>query len=124
MFGRLVWRALVVRAALRERTGVKPRSDGGPTVKRFPIALVLLALCVVVPGSVALGQDGLRLTGSGATFPFPLYAAWFKAFSGKQKGVTVDYQGKGSGAGIQDLINHTVDFAASDAAMTDEQMAK
>jgi len=38
--------------------------------------------------------------------------------------VTVDYQGKGSGAGIQDLTNRTVDFAASDAAMTDEQMAK
>jgi len=38
--------------------------------------------------------------------------------------VSVDYQGKGSGAGIQDLVNRTVDFAASDAAMTDEDMAK
>jgi phosphate transport system substrate-binding protein len=74
--------------------------------------------------SVAGAQDGLRLTGSGATFPFPLYSTWFKSWSGKQKVVTVDYQGKGSGAGIQDLINRTVDFAASDAAMTDEDMAK
>src|SRR6266852_714484 len=74
--------------------------------------------------SAALAQDSLRLTGSGATFPFPLYSTWFKAFSGKHKSVTVDYQGKGSGAGIQDFVNHTVDFAASDAAMSDEDMAK
>jgi phosphate transport system substrate-binding protein len=66
----------------------------------------------------------MRLTGSGATFPFPLYSAWFKAFSTKNKNITVDYQGKGSGAGIRDFINHTVDFAASDAAMTDEEISK
>ena len=36
----------------------------------------------------------------------------------------MDYQAKGSGAGVQDFLNRTVDFAASDAAMTDEQMAK
>jgi phosphate transport system substrate-binding protein len=78
----------------------------------------------VLVGGPAWAQDSLRLTGSGATFPFPLYSVWFKAYSGKNKGVTVDYQGKGSGAGIQDFINRTVDFAASDAAMTDEQMAK
>jgi phosphate transport system substrate-binding protein len=65
-----------------------------------------------------------RPSGSGATFPFPLYSAGFKSFSGKHKGLTVDDQGKGSGAGIRDLVNRTVDFAASDAAMTDEDMAK
>jgi len=85
--------------------------------------MMVLALGMV-GSSVAGAQDGLRLTGSGATFPFPLYSTWFKSFSGKQKSITVDYQGKGSGAGIQDLINRTVDFAASDAAMTDEDIAK
>src|SRR5207253_2487750 len=45
-------------------------------------------------------------------------------FSKKNNGVTVDYQAKGSGAGIQDFINHTVDFVGSDAAMTDEEIAK
>src|SRR5262245_59201046 len=69
-------------------------------------------------------QDKVRLTGSGASFPFPIYSTWFKEFSKKSNGVTVDYQAKGSGAGIQDLINKTVDFAASDSAMTDEQIAK
>jgi phosphate transport system substrate-binding protein len=66
----------------------------------------------------------LRLIGSGASFPFPIYSVWFKDFSKKTSGVTVDYQAKGSGAGIQDLINKTVDFAASDAAMTPEEIAK
>jgi phosphate transport system substrate-binding protein len=88
--------------------------------RRLALAVLLLA----VTSTPSLAQDSLRLTGSGATFPFPLYSAWFKAFSAKQKTVSVDYQGKGSGAGIQDFTNHTVDFAASDAAMTDEQISK
>jgi phosphate transport system substrate-binding protein len=93
-------------------------------VRRLCIALLLVALICAVPVSAALAQDTVRLTGSGATFPFPLYAAWFKAFGTARKTATVDYQGKGSGAGIRDFINHTVDFAASDAAMTDEEIAK
>jgi phosphate transport system substrate-binding protein len=93
-------------------------------VRRSPISIMAVGVLLVWVGGPAWAQDSLRLTGSGATFPFPLYSVWFKAYSGKNKGVTVDYQGKGSGAGIQDFINRTVDFAASDAAMTDEQMAK
>ena len=80
-----------------------------------------LALMAAAPTAA---QDRLRLTGSGASFPFPIYSAWFKSFSTKHKSITVDYQAKGSGAGIQDFINRTVDFAASDAAMTDAEMAK
>ena len=87
-------------------------------------SLALAVLLLAVTSTPSLAQDSLRLTGSGATFPFPLYSAWFKAFSAKQKTISVDYQGKGSGAGIQDFTNHTVDFAASDAAMTDEQISK
>jgi len=87
-------------------------------------SLAFAALSLVLASAPAFAQDSLRLTGSGATFPFPLYSTWFKAFSAKQKAVSVDYQGKGSGAGIQDFTNRTVDFAASDAAMTDEQMSK
>jgi phosphate transport system substrate-binding protein len=87
-------------------------------------SLAVAVLLLAVASTPALAQDNLRLTGAGATFPFPLYSAWFKAFSAKQKTVSVDYQGKGSGAGIQDFTNRTVDFAASDAAMTDEQISK
>ena len=85
--------------------------------------LVGLAMAVAVALAVPASAQ-TRITGSGASFPFPLYSAWFKDFSGKTEGVTVDYQSKGSGAGIQDLINGVVDFAASDAAMKDEDIAK
>ena len=91
---------------------------------RFVSLLALglgLALGIAPP---AEAQDRLRLTGSGASFPFPIYSAWFKAFSNQHKSITVDYQAKGSGAGVQDFINRTVDFAASDAAMTDDEMGK
>ncbi|EGV16744.1 phosphate ABC transporter substrate-binding protein PstS [Thiocapsa marina] len=66
----------------------------------------------------------VKLMGSGASFPAPIYAKWFKDFSAANKGVRVDYQSKGSGAGIQDFINQVVDFAGSDAAMSDEEIAQ
>lgn len=94
-------------------------------MERRPFLAILLAACLsfmTIESSSA--AETLRLTGSGASFPFPLYSAWFKDFSRKNKNVHIDYQAKGSGAGIQDLINRTVDFAASDAAMTAEQRAR
>jgi phosphate transport system substrate-binding protein len=96
-------------------------------VKRPAMLVLVIGLTLAqVFGSSgsAIAQESVRLTGSGASFPFPIYSAWFKSFSGKNRAITVDYQGKGSGAGIQDFINRTVDFAASDAAMTDDEMAK
>jgi len=82
---------------------------------------VVLNLACLSPASA---EETMRLTGSGASFPFPLYSAWFKNFSKTQKNANIDYQAKGSGAGILDFTNHTVDFAASDAAMTPEEIAK
>ena len=89
---------------------------------RFTFAGIATAAMLALASPLAAAD--VRLIGSGASFPFPIYATWFKAFGKATPGVTVDYQAKGWGAGIQDLINHTVDFAASDAAMTDEQIAK
>jgi phosphate transport system substrate-binding protein len=66
----------------------------------------------------------VKLNGSGASFPAPIYAKWFKDFSKQNKDIRVDYQSKGSGAGIQDFINGVVDFAGSDAAMKDDEMAQ
>src|SRR5262249_8115754 len=86
-------------------------------IKNFAIAAACFAFALT-----AQAQDKIRLVGSGASFPAPIYLAWFKEIS--KTGVTIDYQSKGSGAGVQDLINKTVDFAASDSAMTDEQIAK
>lgn len=85
------------------------------------IATVCLTAVATFPTFAA---DDMRLIGSGASFPFPIYSAWFKTYSRARDNVIVDYQAKGSGAGIQDFINHTVDFAASDAAMSDEEIAQ
>src|SRR4051794_4749101 len=89
--------------------------------KPFALRVFLFALLL---GDAAVAHADTRVIGSGASFPFPIYSAWFKDFSKNTPGATVDYQAKGSGAGIQDFIKHTVDFAASDAAMTDEEMAQ
>jgi phosphate transport system substrate-binding protein len=89
---------------------------------RWSVLAGLAVAGTLAVASASIAAD-LRLIGSGASFPFPIYAAWFKDFS-KTAGATVDYQAKGSGAGIQDFIKKTVDFAASDAAMSDEEMAK
>jgi phosphate transport system substrate-binding protein len=92
---------------------------------RHPLWSATVALSIALAASPpALAQEKIRLTGSGASFPFPIYATWFKDFSGKNKTVTVDYQAKGSGAGVQDFLNKTVDFAASDSAMKADEMAK
>lgn len=85
-------------------------------------ALALLAILILSLGPATAGS--IRLTGSGASFPFPLYMTWFKMYHKANPSVFIDYQAKGSGAGIKDFINHTVDFAASDAAMNDKEIAK
>ncbi len=85
-------------------------------------AVMALALTVAAGSSAIAGKT--RITGSGASFPFPIYSTWFKIYSRAHKDIIVDYQSKGSGAGIRDFINHTVDFAASDAAMNDKEIAQ
>ena len=84
---------------------------------------LLLMLCSLLFTSLGWAGEAVRLKGSGASFPFPLYGLWFKEYGKVNRNVIIDYQAKGSGAGIKDFVNKTVDFAASDAAMTDEEMA-
>lgn len=66
----------------------------------------------------------VKLQGAGASFPAPLYNKWFKAYSAAHQNVLVDYQSVGSGSGVKSVLDHTVDFGASDAAMTADDMAK
>jgi phosphate transport system substrate-binding protein len=67
--------------------------------------------------------SGADLTGAGATFPYPLYSKWFDAYSTKS-GVKINYQPIGSGGGIRQLSEQTVDFGGTDAPMTDAELAK
>ena len=65
---------------------------------------------------------GASLTGAGATFPKPFYDAAFFAYNAKFSQVSVNYQGVGSGAGIQQLTKKTVDFGASDVPMSSKEL--
>lgn len=65
---------------------------------------------------------GATLTGAGATFPNPIYTKWFDAYA-RQTGVKINYQSIGSGGGIRQFTEGTVDFGATDGPMTDEQIA-
>ena len=68
-------------------------------------------------------SGGVDLTGAGATFPQPIYNKWFSDYATKT-GVRINYQSIGSGGGIRQLSEQTVDFGASDSPMTEAEMAK
>jgi len=85
---------------------------------------IFIAFCLgLILISPAAAQQ-LTITGSGASFPFPLYSAWFSTYGAKTASVRINYQSVGSGAGVRNFINRIVDFGASDAAMTDEEIAQ
>jgi phosphate transport system substrate-binding protein len=71
----------------------------------------------------ASSSSGVDLTGAGATFPYPIYSKWISDYRAKT-GVKINYQAIGSGGGIRQLSEGTVDFGASDAPMSDEELAK
>lgn len=65
----------------------------------------------------------ITLTGAGATFPYPIYARWFSVYN-QQTGVRINYQSIGSGGGIRQMIEGTVEFGATDAPLTEEDLAR
>ncbi len=100
--------------------------------RAFPLAAALvLAACAPdgerartdSAGGTTQTSGGVDLTGAGATFPYPLYSKWFSDYA-TQTGVKINYQSIGSGGGIRQLVEGTVDFGASDGPMTDDEMAK
>jgi phosphate transport system substrate-binding protein len=74
-------------------------------------------------GAARSSGGSVDLTGAGATFPYPLYSKWFSDYAAKT-GVRINYQSIGSGGGIRQLSEQTVDFGASDSPMSDAEMAK
>jgi phosphate transport system substrate-binding protein len=81
------------------------------------IALLLAGLALALP---VMGQT--TLNGAGATFPYPVYSKWFSEYNKLHTDVQVNYQSIGSGGGIRQVLNGTVDFGASDYPMSDEQL--
>ena len=68
--------------------------------------------------------ESVSLTGAGASFPAPLYQKWFSEYNKQNPNIRVAYQSVGSGAGVEQFIQQTVDFGASDVAMKDEEIAQ
>ena len=83
-------------------------------------AVAAIALTTLGAG-VALAESSVTLTGAGATFPYPIYSKWFDMYH-QATGVKINYQSIGSGGGIQQVKVGTVDFGASDAALSNARL--
>lgn len=97
----------------------------------FPRALLLLTVLACgseqprtsADSQIASSGGSVDLTGAGATFPYPLYSKWFSDYAAKT-GIRINYQSIGSGGGIRQLSEETVDFGATDGPMTDEELKR
>jgi phosphate transport system substrate-binding protein len=85
-------------------------------VKLKLVAAGLLAM-------VAVGASAQNITAAGATFPYPIYNKWFTEYNQLHPNVKINYQSIGSGGGIKQVSEGTVDFGASDGPMTDQQLS-
>jgi len=85
-----------------------------------------LLACTALFAALLAPQAGAQtlINGAGATFPYPLYSKWFSDYTAVDTTVRFNYQSIGSGAGIRQITDRTVDFGASDTPLTDEQLSK
>ena len=81
------------------------------------LAIGVLALCAIV-----LADNALLINGAGATFPYPIYSKWFDVYHTNNPNFQFNYQSVGSGAGIKQVTEGTVDFGATDGPMNDDQL--
>jgi phosphate transport system substrate-binding protein len=82
-----------------------------------------IAAALFLVGGIARA-DALLINGAGATFPFPLYSKWFSEYNKLHPDLRFNYQSIGSGGGVKQITEKTVDFGASDSPMTDAEVAK
>ena len=82
------------------------------------IAAAALAAAFASPGAA----ETIRISGAGATFPYPIYSKWFSEYNKLHPDVEINYQSIGSGGGIRQLANRTVFFGATDGPMTQDQL--
>jgi len=90
-------------------------------MKKFAGLLLVVLVLGAVTG-VVLAQNALLINGAGATFPNPIYSKWISEYTKTSAGVQINYQSVGSGAGIKQVTDGTVDFGASDGPMNDDQL--
>ena len=83
------------------------------------LAVLAVLLCVA---TFAAAEGQVLLNAAGATFPYPIYSKWFDLYHTSHPMVQINYQSIGSGGGIRQLLDKTVDFGASDGPMNDDQL--
>lgn len=88
------------------------------------VATIVFALGLAGCGARGSSTGETRIQGAGATFPNVIYQKWFSEYNKANPGVKFDYQSIGSGAGIKQITERTVDFGGSDAPMKDEDLGK
>ncbi len=93
-------------------------------IRRRGVGVALVACFLTSGWTVSAQSQAVSLEGAGATFPAPLYEAWIDAYGASHPDVGITYEAVGSSEGIRRFIAEGVDFGASDAAMTDAQMAE
>jgi phosphate transport system substrate-binding protein len=86
------------------------------------IATTALVALTLAFSMVMWVHAALSINGAGATFPYPMYSKWFDEYQKKNPSVQINYQSIGSGGGIKQVTEGTVDFGASDGPMNDEQL--
>ncbi len=87
------------------------------------VRTTLLAALVAFSSSPLAAQSEIRLTGAGATFPYPIYSKWVLEYTKTRPHIEINYQSIGSGGGIRQFMDRTVDFGATDGPMADSQIA-
>ncbi len=93
-------------------------------MRRYGRRSLIAMSCVVAALGFGLGSGAAQtlINGAGATFPYPIYSKWFNEYRKQHPEVQINYQSIGSGGGIRQVTEGTVDFGASDGPMTDEQL--
>jgi len=85
--------------------------------------ILVVWLLVALLGAIGLqAADTINLNAAGATFPYPIYSKWFDVYHQQHSNIQINYQSIGSGGGIRQLLAGTVDFGASDAFLSDDQL--
>ncbi|MEH1958496.1 MAG: phosphate ABC transporter substrate-binding protein PstS [Nostoc sp.] len=107
---------------MEQKISISAQLQLNKRVYLLPLIAILLSIASCTTNNRNIKH--IALVGAGASFPAPLYERWLSDYNQKNPNVEINYQAIGSSAGVQQLIEGTVDFAASDVGITNEQAAK
>lgn len=91
------------------------------------ISVLIVSVLLISCGNkknISVNKPGGQINGAGATFPYPIYSKWFNEYSKIDKDAKINYQSIGSGGGIKQITEGTVDFGATDSPMSEEEIQK